>query len=231
MNSSTRWQMAIAFVIFLLLNYGILYFNQVLPKFSFSSAKERRILASAVKADDKGGGGGEEHVSAFDNKENSESVEEKKPRNDEWEQLNKYDFFRRTMAYYFIDRSLLRVYFLTKEMWHRANKTKTRYAVQLLVSIGGKRYPPLYFVKKVNKLQHDGRGPYELASLNLKFDLAAEIQRTFGIEANATTLALDPTVRVRLIVVDTLRNITTFSPIQVKLKSHKARVKKGAMVR
>ncbi len=45
-------------------------------------------------------------------------------RNPEWEQLNKYDFFRRSMAYYFMDRQLLRVYFTTMEKYFLQDKSR-----------------------------------------------------------------------------------------------------------
>jgi hypothetical protein len=35
-------------------------------------------------------------------------------RNPEWDQLNKYDFFRRSTCVYFIDKMFLSIYFITR---------------------------------------------------------------------------------------------------------------------
>ena len=188
-NCSNRWRWLPPLVLFCLLNYVVLYFVS-----GRDSPHQIRLS------------------SRFLNSTRSPAP----PRNAEWEQLNRNDFFRRSCAFLFARRRLVRVYFLSK-----AGDNTTHYAIRLVVEYARVHYA-LHFAN-VSALRHDNRGPYDLASLNLHVDLIEEMTNSYGLiggeqQQQQQLLSLARLDSVSLFVLDTSRNLSTRHPIRVKLK-------------
>ena len=154
-----------------------------------------------------------------------------KLRNPEWEQLNKYDFFRRSMAYFFVERSLLRVYFVTMEKYFLDDKSNTTYAVELRLKYADQVYT--LNLPHTVRLFHDVRGQLELDSLNVEgLDLMRELNAQHqSLNLTNTTLFL-ANVKLKMFVHDTKHNLSTHHSIDVRI-NHNSRMstsKRGSLL-
>ena len=151
----------VLFGLVLLANYVLLYVFELVPKFSLSNSVRKQdgsrmlILNGSLAVDPDTTRKTQDAQVAIDGDD--------RPRNNDWEQLNRHDFFRRSMAYYFVEKSLLRLYFLTKSGWmiRRMERVKRVYDLQLIVDYAGQRYNLTSF-NNVSKWTHDEREPYEV---------------------------------------------------------------------
>jgi hypothetical protein len=91
-------------------------------------------------------------------------LKDEKIRNSEWEQINKYTFFRRNSAFYFIDTKMIRIFYFTKKEYKRFT-----YSVELLIynNVKNKLVSTLYLNNNSYTL-HDERHLYKLLSLNIE---------------------------------------------------------------
>ena len=112
-------------------------------------------------------------------------------RNSEWEQLNKYTFFRRSTANYFIDAELLRIYFITHSEIKHYN-----YSVELFVyEYPDKLLYKIYISNCTTKI-HDRQHKYILKYLDIKslnlayYDSFRTYMKLFIIDETSVSLKL-----------------------------------------
>jgi hypothetical protein len=82
-----------------------------------------------------------------------------------WEQMNSYVFFKRTSAFYVIERSLLRIFYVTK-----SGKKKIALDFQIEIQLGNKLFPRINLLNATTK-KHGSFGYYVWNSLNYNFNL------------------------------------------------------------
>jgi hypothetical protein len=129
------------------------------------------------------------------------------PRNPEWEQLDKFTFFRRSSAYYFLDKRFLRVFYITS-----ANNVPN-FEIELILHFKFDKSFKLR-LKNADSKKHDQWGKYRSSSLN--YDLS--FTQSFNTDINQLFL------NKHLIGMSMLvRNMddarwTTLTPIDVKIK-------------
>ena len=212
-SSSTFVYGTAIFGSFLLLNYIILYYRVYLPNFSLLSVRNKRILTT-----------GDDVVDKF-------IVDEPGAlRNREWEQLNRDSFYRRSMAYYFVDRSLLRVYSLSRNpMFCTLDDRLTSFKFMLFVKHNSNVYN--LTISNVTQLYHDNRSEYDLTSLNSNLNLTEALRSVHNVSVPHNHSVAD-TFRIKLFIKDTLRNFTTHHSIDVKLltQSRANVTKRGSML-
>jgi hypothetical protein len=97
------------------------------------------------------------------NKYNNKVTQELSQCEKEWEQLNKDVFFRKNLAFYYLDLKEIRLYF-------ERNKNKNySYNVNVKIFLNSKIVS--YDVPKINVLRLDGLAAYVTERINFKFDL------------------------------------------------------------
>jgi hypothetical protein len=129
------------------------------------------------------------------------------PRNNEWEQLDKFTFFRRSAAYYFLDKRFLRVMFITS-----ANNVPD-FEIDLIFHFKyGKSFK--ITLKNANSKKHDQWDKYRSSSLN--YDLS--FFQSFKTDINK--LYIDKNLlKMSIIIRDAkYETISTMTPIEVKIK-------------
>ena len=96
-------------------------------------------------------------------KYNNEKTQELSQCEKEWEQLNKDVFFRKNLAFYYLDLKEIRLHF-------ERNKNKNySYNVNVKIFLNSKIVS--YDVPKINVLRLDGLAAYVTERINFKFDL------------------------------------------------------------
>ena len=145
-----------AFQIIVLLNLSLIFFYYIYMS----------LLA---------GKSGPFHLDSSTNKQ--KKVNEPSPRNPEWEQVNKFAFFRRSGAFYFVDTQLLRMFYMTTH-----SERKKDY--DLVLSVFDKRMnnrliKEIKLSRKNAAYAWEHKDPYVLQSLDIhQFDLAKELNAT-----------------------------------------------------
>ena len=143
-------------------------------------------------------------------------------RNDEWEQLDNVTFFRRSAAYYFRDRKLIRLFYVT----YAYNDPPL--GLQLIIRSSPRSRDPLSLVlMKTWTRRHDQWGSYRAASLNYEMNTT----RAFHVNLDKyltrrRRLALQAYI-VRDVSVDddndndndNKRRRSTLYPIDIKIKN------------
>ena len=203
---------------FLLLNYVVLYYNVILKNLSITSLREKRIFSDFLF--DK---------PTLPNMVSDFIIDEPGSlRNPEWEQLNKDEFYRRSMAYYFVEKSLLRVYSLSRNPWHRDFDNRSAiFQIKLVIQqSNGERY--LIKLNNVTCLYHDNRYEYDLASLNANLSLVEMLNEKFGLNLPLNNSVVE-SLRIKLFVQDMVRNITTKHSMDVKTRIQ-SKPKYGSML-
>ena len=129
------------------------------------------------------------------------------PRNIEWEQLDKFTFFKRSAAYYFIDKRFLRVMFITS-----ANNVP-EFEIDLIFHFKyGKSFK--ITLKNANSKKHDQWDKYRSSSLN--YDLS--FFQSFKTDINKLYLNKN-LLKMSIIIRDSKYEIiSTKTPIEVKIK-------------
>ena len=134
-------------------------------------------------------------------------------RNDEWEQLNRDVFFRRSAAFYVVNRSLLRLFMLKRH----GSTDFLSLEVRLLVHYKERTYA-LAYSDSLSLNHWDHRDHYEFFTLErADFDLLAEL----GAQHNLTFLSTSAAyrdLRVQAFVTDTASNNRTRAPLDLHIK-------------
>ena len=153
-------------------------------------------------------------------------------RNAEWEQLSRYDHFRRSAAYYLADKRLVRVYFFTT---NASDFTATTYRGQLVVSSGqsGRKYE--LALENASVVYHDGRYQYSFVSLNFeRLDVLDRLRRVHGVRIARDQLFASSSVKLKLglFVEDVRRGLRTRNAIELKVRGaerRQGRAKRGSV--
>ena len=129
-----------------------------------------------------------------------------RPRNELWEQMNEYVFFKRSSAYYIIEKSLLKVYFISKtdinqtiDMIIKAEFSNTNSSSSLLIH-------------NVEYTMKETRSNYNLNLLYYKFDML----NTFGF-TNYDEILKNLSLKLYFKVANSFIYKTQY-PIHVKIK-------------
>jgi hypothetical protein len=129
------------------------------------------------------------------------------PRNFEWEQIDKFTFFKRSAAYYFLDKRMLRVFYITS-----ANNVP-EFEIDVIFQF---KYRKSFKItlKNANSKRHDQWDKYRSSSLN--YDLS--FFQSFNTDINK--LYLDKNlVKMSILIRDSKYEIiSTQTPIEVKIK-------------
>jgi hypothetical protein len=151
----------------------------------------------------------------------SNSSETDEPRNQVWEQLNRYVFFKRTSAYFIIEASLLKVYFVSKQ-----NK-KFKFELILKTNRNNKTSNGIYLDNATYQLK-ESRSSYELNLLYCELNLL-----TYLNYASYEDLLNDRLLKLDLYIRDANNpSQSTQFPIRVTAKyiKHKSLKKEGSIV-
>jgi hypothetical protein len=133
------------------------------------------------------------------------------PRNSEWEQLNKYVYFRRSAAFYFKDKQLLRIFFISK--------SNLRHKYDFIVTLKPDQTETITVVLPNAQVKlHDRWDIYEVNSLNYNFSVSQYF------EMNENEFKMD------LFVKQNNPLIQTSHPIEVKIKSFHGKNKEDAAI-
>ena len=152
------------------------------------------------------------------------NVKQKPLRNQFWEQVNEFAFFKRSSAFYIIEKSLLRIYFASK-----SNKN-FKFHVKI------KAYHQNQFVSFVN-LKKNGTikshvkwADYELSSLNFNFDLLEHLD----VDSYDDIVDNNDLVRLHLFIKDSANvKSRTWHPIDIRVKYLRSRengTKSGSII-
>ena len=128
---------------------------------------------------------------------NYEVPKSTKPRNQLWEQMNEYVFFKRSSAYYIIEDSLLRIYFITK--------TEISLSLDMILVCGN----TTILAQNVRYEMKETRSNYNLNLLYYKFNML----NTFD------AISYD-NIKLKLYFTD-MTHVTQY-PIDVKIKNLKS---------
>ncbi len=143
-------------------------------------------------------------------------------RNPEWEQLNKYDFFRRTAIFYIRDRRLLRAYFVS--MLHMYKNTNQSYSLYLTLGQYSLHLPHVHM-----KLHWHFHKQSIVASLNWHdLNLVKALNAKFSL--NLTEQVLRQNKHLSLSIRDEVTNLTTHHALYVQIKRQQSRRKSGSML-
>ena len=148
---------------------------------------------------------------------NEESYQNNKLRNPEWEQINKYTFFRRSSGYYFVDTLLLRIFLIVK-----STSVLNNFTAELRIENSNDE-----FITKLNLVNsslrnHDGARHYALFSLNFEqFNLSKEIEMS---PEDIQTLKL------KIIIIDSKNYLKTKYPIDIKMRHSFSKNKSGSII-
>ena len=167
------------------------------------------------------------------------------PRNPEWEQLNKYDFFRRTAAFYSIHKNesqqpLFRILFQTKRDAHLPKNMS--YALHFVINYANKTYELQIPADKVFIVRHnvllDANDQetldstfYRICSLNYNAtSLVDELNTKYNLNLSAiAALERRDTFDMKVFITDFVHKLTTKSAIDVEVHVEGDR-KQGSMV-
>ncbi len=130
--------------------------------------------------------------------------------NQDWEQLTKHIFFKRSAAFYFLDKSLLRIFMVNSATSPASIKEDMKLKLTILMKNNTKSFT---YIEHLQSLRHDSNNLYEFSSLNSKLNLK-NIQKL--IQNMSLTISF--------------RNVRTKRPINVKMKNfHQENSKKKGL--
>ena len=154
-------------------------------------------------------------------------MDEKFKRNEEWEQLNRITFFRRNAAFYVVNKNLVKLHYLTDFR----NATNHKFDVILIVRYQDRLYNITFYFKKseTTKIQLARRVDYESAAIEIKFNIQDEFERRFNLTVKEN-IAVREHFLINAYVRDTLNDITTEYPLDVRVKQWEKGRKRGAAV-
>jgi hypothetical protein len=88
-----------------------------------------------------------------------------KPRNEVWEQMNHWIFFKRTSCYYIIEKSLLKAYFISKDTYNGSID------IILQIQYLDNSYSHAFVTNNVDYQEKESRSNYRLNLLTFEFNL------------------------------------------------------------
>ncbi len=108
------------------------------------------------------------------------------------------------MAYYFVDRSLIRVYSLTRnaEFLTFDNRT-THFQFTLIVKQDGYHQHFRLTINNVTRSLHDNRAFYDLTSVNAFFNLTHALWSQYNVSVSRID-----NFRIKLFIIDLTRNLS-----------------------
>ena len=133
-------------------------------------------------------------------------------RNEEWEQLTRFIFFKRSASYYFIDQSILRLFF---------------------VSLSGIEHN-MYIQLKIIKSENNESATFRINKLNIKYELKTDVYDFCSINANYnlsnnfnsfSNLNPNKLISMEVHLVDQNSGLITQYPIDIKIKYLKSNPK------
>jgi len=143
------------------------------------------------------------------------------PKNPIWEQINEDIFFKRSSAFYVIERSLLRIYFIRK----KEIKYQLDFRIEIKLSFEETHH---LFFKNVSIKSYGGFGLYEWNSLSYNFDLLRLLKK------DSYDDILNNDYKFQLYISNSNNTLEeTLFPIDVTLKyirSRPSKEKKGSIV-
>lgn len=131
-------------------------------------------------------------------------------RNDDWEQLNFNVFFKRTSAFYLFEKSLLRIFFVSRYLFP---KYFYNFLIEISVNVNDTKVLKI-ILKNGTYFQHDQTYTYRLFSLNHLFNLKSYKNIPNGYPLNQ--------LNISIIIKDITTSQSTLYPIFVKIKSYKS---------
>jgi len=137
------------------------------------------------------------------------------PRNEVWEQMNHYVFFKRTSSYYIIEKSLLKAYFISKDTYNGSID------VILQIQYLDQSFSRTFVANNVQYEEKESRSDYRLKLLTFKFNLL----ETFGLD--------DYKMISNMFVYFRDGNNTNYStqyPLKVTIKRLQTEVKSGSII-
>ena len=147
-----------------------------------------------------------------------------KKRNEEWEQLNKNVFFRRTAAFYIVNHSLLRFFMLKK-----SNTTDDlALFVELLVEYKQRTYNlTVNNYVSLNHMAH--RYFYEFFTLEVdNFDLIGELRANYNLTLDVSHGSIQKEFSIKAFISDS--DVRTLYPLDVQVKQWQENSKQGAII-
>ena len=143
-------------------------------------------------------------------------------RNPTWEQMGKIVFFKRSSAFYVIERSLLRIFFISKSV---EINLELDFRIEIIVNDNEKNY---IYLKNATIKRHGGFGYYVWNSLNYNFDLL----KYLNLNSYDDILANDYKFNLYILNSNNPAEKTLY-PIDVNLRYIRSRpnqIKKGSIV-
>lgn len=140
---------------------------------------------------------------------------EKTPRNEIWEQMNEWVFFKRTSSYYIIEKSVLKAYFISKDDF------KSSIDMIMVVEYKNKAISQTFKINNVSYEEKESRSNYRLKLLSFKFNLL----ETFDL----TDYSLISNLLVYFVQGDNPTHGTQY-PLKVTIKHLQSKTKTGSMI-